>query len=266
MGVPAVIDVDTGWVTDAPLYDSLRGINLRKILSERFGIPIFVENVVKLSALGEKHYGEARDYTDIVFIEVSNGIGAGIIIDNHLVRGTNGSAGEIGLSIISRDNLKYRTTSKGYLEKNASVEAIVEKAMDEMSGGDGSLFADFAGTARGSLTASDACLAASGGNETAKRVIEEITESLALVTINIILVLNPQIVVFGGDLCSLPDVEKLFLDPIRETVSGSIPFQVPEITMSSLRENAGVVGASFMAIESLLLGEFPYAIDIDLLG
>jgi predicted NBD/HSP70 family sugar kinase len=266
VGVPAVIDVDTGWVTEAPLYDNLRGINLRKILSERFDIPIFVENVVKLSALGEKHYGQGRNHTDIVFIEVSNGIGAGIIVDNHLVRGMNGSAGEIGLSIIGRDNLRYKMTSKGYLEKNASVEAIVEKAQDEVAGGDGSLLADAAGNDPSKLTPSAVCAAASGGNETAKRIINEITESLSLVTVNLILILNPQIIVFGGDLCSLPGVERLFLDPIREAVSDSIPFCVPTITMSSLRENAGVVGASFLAIESLLLGEFPYAIDFDLLG
>lgn len=266
VGVPAVIDVDTGWVTDAPLYDSLRGINLRKILSERFGIPIFVENVVKLSALGEKHYGQGKNYTDIVFIEVSNGIGAGIIVDNHLVRGTNGSAGEIGLSIIDRDNLRYKITSKGYLEKNASVEAILEKALKDVAGGDGVLLADAACRDPAELTPAAVCEAAKRGNETAKRIINEITESLSLVTINLILVLNPQIIVFGGDLCSLPGVERLFLNPIRETVSGSIPFLPPKITISSLRDNAGVIGASFLAIESLLLGEFPYKIDFDLLG
>ncbi|MBN2325112.1 MAG: ROK family transcriptional regulator [Spirochaetes bacterium] len=266
VGVPAVIDIDTGWVTEAPLYDSLRGVNLRKILSERFDIPIFVENVVKLSALGEKHYGQGRNHTDIVFIEVSNGIGAGIIVDNHLIRGTNGSAGEIGLSIIGRDNLRYKTTSKGYLEKNASVEAIVEKARREVAGGDGSLLQEAACKDPSELTPSAVCRAANGGNETAKRIINGITESLSLVTVNLILILNPQIIVFGGDICSLPGVERLFLDPIREAVSESIPFCVPKITMSSLRENAGVVGASFLAIESLLLGEFPYAIDFDLLG
>ena len=266
VGVPAVIDVDTGWVTDAPLYDSLRGINLRKILSERFGIPIFVENVVKLSALGEKHYGQGKSYTDIVFIEVSNGIGAGIIVDNHLVRGTNGSAGEIGLSIIDRNNLRYKITSKGHLEKNASVEAILEKALKDIADGDGVLLADAACRDPAELTPSAVCEAAKRGNETAKRIINEITESLSLVTINLILVLNPQIIVFGGDLCSLPGAERLFLNPIRETVSGSIPFRPPKITISSLRDNAGVIGASFLAIESLLLGEFPYKIDFDLLG
>ncbi len=266
VGVPAVIDVDTGWVTDAPLYDSLRGVNLKKILSERFDIPIFVENVVKLSALSEKQYGEGRNYTDIIFIEVGNGIGAGIIVDNHLLRGTNGYAGEIGLSIIGRDNLRFKMTNKGYLEKNASVEALVERALDEVAAGDGSLLADSEVGGPAKLTPSAVCRAASRGNETAKRIIDEITESLSLVTVNLVLALNPQIIVFGGDLCSLPGVEALFLDPIREAVSGSIPFCVPKITMSSLKENAGVVGASFLAIESLLFGEFTYKIDLDLLG
>lgn len=262
VGIPAVIDIDTEYVTDAPLYASLRDLNLKEILGGHFDVPIYVENVVKLSALGEKHYGEGADYKDIVFIEVSNGIGAGIIIDNHLIRGTHGLAGEIGLSVTGRENLRYKVQNKGCLEKNASLKAIVEKAMKAVENGGRTLVSERSS----SLTPSAVCRAAIEGDRIANEIISEIVESLSLVTINLILILNPQIIVFGGEICNLPGVKTLFIDPIRETVAASIPFEIPQVKISSLGENAGVIGASFLAIESLLLGEFPYTIDLDVLG
>lgn len=265
VGIPAVIDIDTGYVTDAPLYPSLRDLNLKEILGEHFDVPIYVENVVKLSALGEKHYGEGADYKDIVFVEVSNGIGAGIIIDNHLIRGTNGSAGEIGLSVTGRENLRYKVQNKGCLEKNASVEAIVEKALKAVENGGQAIVSERINGEPSSLTPSAVCRAAIEGDRIANEIISEIVESLSLATINLILILNPQIIVFGGEICNLPGVKTLFIDPIRETVAASIPFEIPQVKISSLGENAGVIGASFLAIESLLLSEFPYTIDFNVL-
>jgi predicted NBD/HSP70 family sugar kinase len=103
------------------------------------------------------------------------------------------------------------------------------------------------------------------GDGIANEIVTTVVENLALVTINLILILNPQIIVFGGDICNLPEVETLFIDPILRIARESIPFDIPPIKISSLGENAGVVGASFLAIESLLLGEFPYTIDLNVL-
>jgi predicted NBD/HSP70 family sugar kinase len=264
IGIPAVIDIATGFVTDAPLYSSLKDLNLKERLGEYFNVPVYVENVVKLSALGEKNYGEGMSYKDIVFVEVSNGIGAGIIIDNHLVRGTSGSAGEIGLSIINTENLGFSVSNKGYLEKNASVEAITEKAAMAIGRGLQTSISDYIEGDIDNLTPSFVCQAALENDEVARKIIQEIVEVLSIVTINIILIVNPQIIVFGGDICNLPGVNNLFIDPIKRNVARSIPLELPEIRLSSLGENAGVIGASFLAIESLLLGEFPYSIDLDL--
>ncbi len=264
IGIPAVIDITTGYVTGAPLYSSLKDINLKERLGEYFKVPVYVENAVKLSALGEKNYGEGMSYKDIVFVEVSNGIGAGIIIDNHLIRGTSGSAGEIGFSIINTENLGFSARNKGYLEKNASVEAITEKAAMEIRRGTQTLISDYIEGDIDNLIPSSVCQAALRNDEVAQKIILEVVESLSIVTINLILIINPQIIIFGGDICSLPEVNNLFIDPIRRNVARSIPLGLPKIKLSSLGENAGVVGASFLAIESLLLGEFPYSIDLDL--
>ncbi|MBA7598507.1 hypothetical protein ES703_05525 [subsurface metagenome] len=69
------------------------------------------------------------------------------------------------------------------------------------------------------------------------------------------------IIVLGGDICNLPEVNRLFLEPIKEKIRDSMPFEIPEIELSLLGEDAGIVGASFQAIESLLTNKFPYKIE-----
>ncbi|GAI21683.1 unnamed protein product, partial [marine sediment metagenome] len=132
VGVPAVIDIGTGKIISAPLYGNWKDLNLKEILESEFNIPVYIENDVNLSALGEKHYGEGKNFKDFIFVEISNGIGAGIIIDNHLFRGSIGSAGEIGFTIINIENLGFKVKNKGFLEKFASVESIKKKAIREI--------------------------------------------------------------------------------------------------------------------------------------
>ena len=257
IGVPAIIDIQTGAVIDAPLYKNLRGINLKNEMEKRYGVPVFVENVVKLSALGEKQCGEGKNFKDVVFIEISDGIGAGIILDNHLVRGYYGSAGEIGFSIIGADHLGFVIRNKGFLEKNASIKSIKESAVEALAKGE---WRGVSETVVDGLTPSSVCEAAYSGEEAPKGILDRIVRYLAVEIINLILTLNPQIVVIGGDFCSLPHVQELFIDPITGYVKGCLPFEAPKIKLSGLGEDAGIVGATFFAINSFLLNEFPYTV------
>jgi len=261
VGVPAVTDINSGAVIDAPLYGSLSKLNLKAELEKEFNIPVYVENVVRLSALGEKIYGEGKNFKDVVFVEISNGIGAGIIIDNHLIRGTYGSAGEIGLSIIGTENLCFKIRNKGYLESIASVESLKERAIYEINKGKRSLMIDLTNNDLTKLNATFVCTAALNGDKVASDIINDVVKNLSVIIIHLILTLNPQIVILGGDICRLPEVNKLFIDPVANYVKKSIPFAPPKITISSLGEKAGVMGAAFFAIESLLTGEFPYILD-----
>ena len=127
IGIPATTRDAAGTSISTPLYSSLERTDFIKGLESIYSVPVYVENIVKLSALAEKNYGIAKKYENIVFIEVSNGIGAGIILENRLIRGSDGAAGEIGFTIINTENLKYMTTNHlGFLEKNYSLEVIKE--------------------------------------------------------------------------------------------------------------------------------------------
>jgi len=261
VGVPAVIDIDNGKIISAPLYGNWKDLNLKEILGSEFNIPVYIENDVNLSALGEKHYRKGKNFKDFIFVEISNGIGAGIVIDNHLFRGSIGSAGEVGFTIINVENLGFKVKNKGFLEKFASVESIKKKAIIEIRNGRKTIITEMVKNDIEKIESYMVCEAATRGDELANDIITEMVDFLSIGIINLILIQNPQIIVLGGDICNLPEVNRLFLEPIKEKIRDSMPFEIPKIELSLLGEDAGIVGASFQAIETLLMNKFPYKIE-----
>lgn len=261
IGVPANIDIETGKIISAPLYENWKDLNLKEILGKEFDVPVFIENDVNLSALGEKYYGRGRKFKDFVFMEISNGIGTGIIINNHIFRGSYGSAGEIGFTVTNPDDLGSKVKNKGFLEKFASVESIGKEAVKKIKEGGKTLITDLADGDIKKIKPSVVCHAAIRGDYLANNTIGNMVNLLSMGLINLVLILNPQIIVIGGDISNLPEADKLFVKPIVEKVKSSIPFKIPEIEISDFGGNAGIVGASFHAIESLIMSEFPYRIE-----
>jgi len=261
VGVPATVDIVTGAIIHAPLFESLNELNLKAELEKLFSVPVYVENISKLSALGEKQYGLGKNYRNVLFLEVSRGIGAGIIIDNNLIRGTSGAAGEIGFMIVHPEGLMYKKERKGYLELNAAIDTICKKAIDAIIRGKKTNLMNYVDNNLHNLNSRIVCEAYFDGDPVAVKIIREMVELLAIATINLVLTLNPQIVIIGGDVCRLPQAEEIIVKPLREYVSAIVPFPVPEVAISRLGEDAGIIGACYLATESLIVGEFPYYIE-----
>lgn len=266
VGVPATIDIKSGKIISAPLYGNWKDLNFKKILRDEFNIPVYIENDVNLSALGEKHYGQGKKFRDFIFMEISNGIGAGIIIDNHLFRGSSGSAGEIGFTLINIENLGFKVKNKGFLEKYASVQSIKMNAEKEIEKGRKTIITEIVKGDIRKVEPHIVCNAAIQHDALANDIITRIINLISIGIINLVLIQNPQMIVLGGDICNLPYVNELFLKPIKEKTRDSVPFKIPEIELSSLGEDAGIIGASFMATEFVLLGKFPYKIDLETLS
>jgi predicted NBD/HSP70 family sugar kinase len=88
--------------------------------------------------------------------------------------------------------------------------------------------------------------------------VGEVAALLSTAVQHAVLLLDPEMVVLGGDLCDLPGVTKLIVDPLRESVNRSLPYAKPRIELSEIGDNAGVLGAATIALESLLLDRYPY--------
>ncbi len=260
IGIPAIVD-SNGSVTSAILYENLEGKNLKMSLEQTFGVPVYAENDANLSALAECEYGAGKDSRSFVFVEVGSGIGAGIILDRNLYRGFRGAAGEIGFSLLDATGLSYQPKRKGHFEDRASIDAIRERAVAAATKARRSLLLSMADGKAAKVTPALVCQAAVAGDRSCQAILNDVVELLSAMIIDIVLILDPERIVLGGELFHLPEAESLFVQPIREMLSKAVPFEIPQIVLSTLHENAVVVGAAHMAVESLLVGVYPYKIE-----
>ncbi len=259
IGIPASTNLQTGKI-DAVLYESLEKFDMKALLADHFDVPVYMENIANLSVLGESFYGRGKNYRNLLFLEISNGIGAGIISNGTILRGRGGNAGEIGYSLIDKDDLDSFKQRKGSLERVSSMDSIVYDLKKELLFGAHSSITD-SPDAVDRIDAAAIFQAAERGDTLSQQIINRSVKHISICIINLILTLDPEIIFIGGDLYHMPKVETLYIEPIIRYVSHILPFTPPEIQLSSLGEDAGLIGASYMAIETLLTGKYPYRIE-----
>ncbi len=107
IGVPSVVDVENGIVYDVQNIPSWDEVPLKKILEEKFNVPVFINNDANCFAVGEKYFGKGKGYKNIVGLITGTGLGAGLIINYHLYSGNNCGAGEFGMIPFKDKNYEY---------------------------------------------------------------------------------------------------------------------------------------------------------------
>jgi glucokinase len=242
IGVPGVVRED-GAVVFAPAFD-WRNLLLAQIVREKFGIPTFVENDANLSALGEYWFGAGKGQRNLMCVMVGTGIGAGLIVDGQLYRGRTFSAGEIGYITTDQSQLGQRYDRFGPLEMQASGLAIADRARAALAGERQGVMPNLVKGKLTALTAKQVCEAARRGDTTARRIVAEAIDALAMALNNVISLFDPDIVILNGGVMRSAD---LFLEPIRQRLQGVIP-DLPPIVVSSLGGHAIVKGAIAHAI------------------
>jgi glucokinase-like ROK family protein len=238
IGAPSVTVGPEGIVTWAPSL-GWRDLPLKRILSERFDEPVFVENDVNLAALGEWGFGAGRGAQNLVCISIGTGIGAGIIIDGALYRGHNQAAGEIGYLVPGIDFLGRRYDQYGALESIASGIRVAERGCQllEKDGGP---------VPPADLSAEDVFAAARRGESWAQQVVDETVEYLSLAIASICTLLDPEIIVLGGGVAGSSD---LLIEPILRRLDGVVPC-APRLVASPLGRSAAVMGAIMLVLSA----------------
>lgn len=238
IGAPGMTDVTAGRVIKAANLAGWTNVPLREVVEARFKVPVLVDNDANMAALGERWQGVARQTNDFVFLALGAGVGAGVVIGGRLHRGHHWYAGEI-----SRMTLDYREWEvdfgeRGYLESRISAASIPEwshaRTLLERSG------ADREAAMRVIIDA------AREGDAEAASVVEELAVFLGSAVANVVAVLDPGLVVFGGGLSHAGD---LLLDPVRRVVGRIVP-NVPALEISALGDDAQLLGAVYSAMEA----------------
>ena len=235
-GAPGMTEVLEGRVISAVNLKDWADVPLRDILQKAFGVPVFVDNDVNMAALGEQWAGCAKDCPNFVFIALGAGVGAGIVIDGRLHRGSRWYAGEISHMHVDYRRWHVDYGEQGFLESFVGAEAIARQGQRLRRGAPAAWSAD---------GAAEVFEAARYGDARAAAVVKRVATYLGLAVANIAAVLDPALIVFGGGISHVGDQ---LLQPVRDVVSRIVP-NTPEIRLSAAGDDAQVFGALYSALQ-----------------
>jgi glucokinase len=205
---------------------------LKARLSERYGLPITVDNDINLAALGELWFGAGQNCQNMIVIALGTGIGAGIIIDGALYRGSHEASGEIGNMLPGPQFLGKSYVDFGALESVASGTGIAERARAALKARRTQVELD-------ELVSEDVFDAARQGQKWAWSLINDTVDYLAVSIVNLVAAFDPDLIVLGGGVSRSAD---MLVDPILKRMEGILP-TLPRLVVSNLGLRAGVMGA-----------------------
>jgi glucokinase len=240
LGVAGLIDRESGTMINSPNIPVLKGINLLKAMTEKFRVPVFIENDANVAALGEKWLGTGKEFSDFVLFTLGTGIGGGIIKDNKILS----VAAEIGHMTIHADGEKCFCGNSGCLETYASARAIISKVISALEKERESMLRQLRGGNVYKLTAEDIYRTALEGDSLAREVLKNAGRSLGIGMANIINILSPEAIILAGGLIGSWDI--YIQEAIKEASKRSFHelFDRVKIIPSLLGDDAGVIGAA----------------------
>jgi predicted NBD/HSP70 family sugar kinase/biotin operon repressor len=228
LGLPGPIDIRSGRVGSSSILPGWVGVRAADELGTRLSLPVEVDNDANLGALAELHWGAAAGRSNAVYLKVSTGIGAGLVLDGRLFHGSGGMAGEIGHAIVDEQGPVCRCGKRGCLETLAGAPALAELLEPRLGR---------------SISTAELLSLATSGDSGARRVIADAGRHIGGVVATLCDLFNPELIVVGGELGRAGEV---LLDPMREQVHrNAIPATARdvEIITGVLGPRAELLGA-----------------------
>jgi glucokinase len=248
VGVAAAgfVDATGGRVMFAP-HLPWQGEAVRDRLADRWGVPVTLDNDANGAAVAEWTYGAARGARSAIVVTMGTGIGGGIIIDDHLVRGANGMAGEFGHMQVVPGGHPCECGGRGCWEQYSSGNALVRFARARMGEQPSVLEEATAGNPE-LVTGPMVTEAAEDGDLVARQAFASVGDWLGVGVANLVAAFDPEVVVIGGGVSAAGD---RLLDPARNalvrSLVGAAHRTVPPLVAAQLGPEAGLVGVAELA-------------------
>lgn len=219
VGAAGQIDRKNGVIIAAANLDCY-DLNLKKILTEKFDIPVYVGNDVEIATIGEQKFGAGKDCNDFVCVFVGTGVGSAIVKDGKIIIGATGTAGEIGHIIVDLNGRQCSCGAHGCLEAYASRSAIERRIEGALKKGRKSCILDYLETGK-SITSSMIQKSIEREDELVLQCVTEASEYLSGGIASIINFINPELIILGGGL--IEAVDYFYQKTIKKAKAKSLP-------------------------------------------
>lgn len=201
IGVPGIIDLQTGMMRDSPNLPGWADYPVRAEIEKRLGAPVILENDANVAALGEKWLGAGRGVGDMAMLTLGTGVGGSVILGGKIWHGMTGMAGEFGHMTVEPEGQPCGCGNRGCLEQYASATAVVRMAHEEIANGDAPGLAQAAGSGV-EFSAETIYNLALQGDEAARRIFRRAGRALGISLATLINGLNLEMYVIGGGVSS----------------------------------------------------------------
>lgn len=240
LGVAGIIDRKNGRVFSSPNLRAVEGIDLIHGIHQRFHVPVFIENDANVAALGEKVSGAGKNFENFVLLTLGTGIGGGIIHKGELLD----VSAEVGHMSINAEAEKCPCGNIGCLENYASARAMIARAVAMLEKGTESMLKECCKGSIYKITPEDIYNSALEGDTLSREILREAGRALGVGLANLINILSPEAIILAGGLVGAWNI--YVQEAIREASRRAFKdlFEAVKIIPSSLKDEAGVVGAA----------------------
>ncbi|MCC7367730.1 MAG: ROK family protein [Chloroflexi bacterium] len=247
---PGTVDFDAGVLHQPPNLPGWDAVPLAQLLTGPLGCPVFLENDANAAAYGEWRHGAGTGLRHMIYLTVSTGIGAGLILNGGLYRGADGAAGELGHITVDVTGPEHNCGMVGCVEVMASGTAIARMAHEAYTAGRSPELARLAAE-RGELTAAEVDEAAELGDPVADEILGRAATYLGIGLASYINIFNPEAIVIGG---GVSKIGARLLEPafaLAKRRAFRLPSQRVSLRLAALEGRAEVLGVAALARDSV---------------
>lgn len=249
VGFPGLVHHATQQIVQLPNAPSLTGIDLHQEFAEAFAVPVLFENNTNAATVAEMKMGVAQGVSDLLYVRIGNGVGAGLVLDGKLRRGKSGYAGEIGHVNVDPEGEQCACGSRGCLETMCSAPNIVRRTCVRLERDKTSVLSEFEKHDK-DFSYDDIIEAATAGDDLAQMMMNRTGHFIGMVVADMINLLNLSLVVIAGHTAARP----LLVPAIAEEAarrSFAEAYSDCAIVAGQLGSEAGVIGAALLAQQAI---------------
>jgi len=248
MADPGIVDIKGEFSIFSTQFSFWEDIPLKSILEKSLELPVKVEEGSRLMALGEKNYGHAKGVTDFFLVNLTRGIGISIVSNDTIIKGYNGTAGELGHTHVIDNGKLCMCGSYGCLETAASQNSIVTQVKEALDTGAFSYISEYISDLD-NIQFEHIIKAMYRNDKICLSIVEKAGTYIGIALSNLVNTLNPKLIIFDGTMCLLGDT---LLNTIKTTISKyslNLATANLEYKISELKETSFSLGAVTMIVE-----------------